>query len=640
MPWGALERPALGISLLKSGLQSRPEVACEARYLNMRFADVIGAQRYQWITHELPHVAFAGEWLFTESLYGSDPERDRAYLAGVLRRTWKIAESELAALKQARRETEGFLERMLEEYDWNVNLVGFTSTFEQNVASLALAMRIKQRFPETLIAFGGANWESDMGAELHRLFSFVDLCCSGEADASFVQVVDALRAPQRERAARLRKVRGIVFRDGGQSVSTGPGVPVEEMDALPVPSYDEYFGSRQQSAAAMEVAPVLLFEASRGCWWGAKSHCTFCGLNGNSMRYRSKSAPRLVRELGELIGRWPCHSLEAVDNILDMHYFDSVLPALERLDLPGPIFFEVKANLRRHHVAALKRANILRIQPGIESLSDHVLKLMRKGTTALRNVQLLKWAREYGISVDWNLLYGFPGETDEDYRKIIALLPRITHLQMPGACGAIRLDRFSPYFVAPEEFGLRSVRPLDVYRYIYPLAGARLERIAYYFDFDYASPLQPSATALEAARLADSLREIGNGAALQALPCRDGGIHLRDTRARDRAAERRFSNYERCILERIDEVASLGQVVAALRDRFPDLAFDAQRVHRFLDELVSLDIALTDDAGNFLGLALMTGSLRPTLERSSRRGNAKERTIPIVAQRPLPALHG
>ena len=45
-----------------------------------------------------------------------------------------------------------------------------------------------------------------------------------------------------------------------------------------------------------------------------------------------------------------------------------------------------------------------RIQPGIESLSDHVLKLMRKGTTALQNIQLLKWCREYGVQPEWNLL--------------------------------------------------------------------------------------------------------------------------------------------------------------------------------------------------------------------------------------------
>ena len=48
-------------------------------------------------------------------------------------------------------------------------------------------------------------------------------------------------------------------------------------------------------------------------------------------------------------------------------------------------------------------------------LSTHVLKLMRKGTSMLQNLRLLKWCRYYGIEVAWNLIWGFPGETEEDY---------------------------------------------------------------------------------------------------------------------------------------------------------------------------------------------------------------------------------
>ena len=637
MPWGALERPALGIGLLAESLRARRGVSCEIRYLNMQFADAIGADRYQWITHRLPHIAFAGEWLFTEALYGPDAGRDAAYLEAILRREWNLPELDIAALVEVRGQVGPYLRSMMDDHDWaSADVVGFTSTFEQNIASLALAQRLKQRHPALAVAFGGANWEAEMGEELHRRFPFIDICCSGEADLSFPRVVEALRAPKRKRTALLRAIPGLVFRDQGTSVATGSVAPVEAMDTLPVPSYGEYFAAREGSTAAMQITPVLLFEASRGCWWGAKSHCTFCGLNGGAMKYRSKSPGRLIDELRELIRRWPCPTLEAVDNILDMDYFESVLPALEDFDLPGPIFFEIKANLKRHHVAALKRAKIMRIQPGIESLSDHVLKLMRKGTTALRNVQLLKWCREYGISVDWNLLYGFPGETDDDYREIMSLLPRIAHLQMPGACGAIRLDRFSPYFEQPGSFGIRGVRPLPVYQYLYPVAGLRHEQVAYYFRFDYAPEVRPSALGPEAARLADSLRERGGTPpVLQALPCNDGGIHLFDSRDPRRTTSLRLSGYERCILERIDEVASLGQVMVALNARFPQLRFDEAAVRAFLDRLVALGVVVTDGRGLYLGLALMAGSLRSALEQTSRRSTAKRRTIPIV---PGPAV--
>ena len=66
----------------------------------------------------------------------------------------------------------------------------------------------------------------------------------------------------------------------------------------------------------------------------------------------------------------------------------------------------------------LARAGVRSIQPGIESFSDSVLRLMRKGVTGLQNVQLLKWCRELGLRPYWNLLWGFPGEDPQEYARM------------------------------------------------------------------------------------------------------------------------------------------------------------------------------------------------------------------------------
>ena len=102
------------------------------------------------------------------------------------------------------------------------------------------------------------------------------------------------------------------------------------MDALPMPDFSDYFHARERSPAAAQVPPVLLFETSRGCWWGAKSHCTFCGLNGHPWPSAASRPIACSTNSDELIERWPCPTLEAVDNILDMSYFDTVLPTLEK----------------------------------------------------------------------------------------------------------------------------------------------------------------------------------------------------------------------------------------------------------------------------------------------------------------------
>ncbi|HYN35263.1 MAG TPA: RiPP maturation radical SAM C-methyltransferase [Ilumatobacteraceae bacterium] len=488
MPYGALERPALGLGLLKAGVQ-RAGFHCDVRYLTFRFAEFIGIADYQWFVTEAPYTAFAGDWSFTHALHGPWPQGDEAYVRDVLRGTWHLDDATVDMVLRTRHYVEPFLDHCIETIPFgHYDVVGFTSTFEQNIASLALAKRIKDRYPHVRTAFGGANWEGAMGVALHECYPFVDLAFSGEADISLPAALRALAGGR-----PLTEVAGVVARDPvrGSSIATGAPERVDDLDGLPHPDFSDYFDTKDQTAGADEVTPVLILETARGCWWGARSHCTFCGLNGEAMAYRSKSPARAVDELDTITERYGIDRVHMVDNIIDMRYFRTVLPALAARRRKLSLFYEVKANLSHAQVRALAEAGVTEIQPGIESMSDHVLDLMRKGTTALRNVALLKWCREFGVQADWNLLYGFPGETVADYAAILDLLISIDHLQAPGACGPIRLDRFSPYHNDPASFGMTNVRPLMPYQYVYPTAGNRLMDIACYFDFDLVSGRPP-----------------------------------------------------------------------------------------------------------------------------------------------------
>ena len=77
-------------------------------------------------------------------------------------------------------------------------IVGLTSVFQQHLASLALAKRLKARLPDTHIVMGGANCEATMGVETVRQFPFVDAVVSGEADHVFAELASrAIRAASR-----------------------------------------------------------------------------------------------------------------------------------------------------------------------------------------------------------------------------------------------------------------------------------------------------------------------------------------------------------------------------------------------------------------------------------------------------------
>jgi len=152
----------------------------------------------------------------------------------------------------------------------------------------------------------------------------------------------------------------------------------------------------------------------------------------------------------------------------------------------------VKANLTRAQLRLLAHGGVTHLQPGLESLSTHVLRLMDKGVRAAQNVNVLRWARYYGIDVAWGILCGFPGETAEDYDRQAAAVPHLAHLQPPSGADRIWLERFSPLFTAPDRFGVRHRAPESSYRYVYPDA-VDIDRVAYFFDYELAQTLPDSA---------------------------------------------------------------------------------------------------------------------------------------------------
>ena len=526
MPFGALERPALSLGLLKAHCR-RLEIPCDTLYLTFRFADRIGIGDYLWLcSDEVPYTAFAGEWIFSTALYGLRPYADAAYTDEILTRTWRLDGAALARLERVRAQVEPFLEDCLASVRWSdYTLVGFTSVFQQNLASLALAARLKRQYPNLTVAFGGANWEETMGVALQAQFPFVDLVFSGEADESFPAVLRA-----RREGRGIQGLRGVTASVRNGVAAFAPAEPIRDMDSIPAPDYDEFFEQLDKSPSSRGVSPTLLVETARGCWWGERAHCTFCGLNGASMAFRSKTPGRVIEELTHLRRRHGVTTVSVVDDILDMRYFQTVLPKLAAARLGLDFFWEIKANLTHHHVRLLRDAGVLSVQPGIESFSDSVLKLMRKGSTAFRNLELLKWCKEYGIKPYWNLLYGFPGESAADYEETVALMRAVWHLDPPTGYGPIRMDRFSPYFMDPASFGMRNVRPMAPFTYLYPFDRRTLMKVSYYFDFDYADGSAADTYAKPAVDLVRKWMADGRRGSLEMRTDADGMLEILDTR--------------------------------------------------------------------------------------------------------------
>ncbi len=480
MPFASVRYPSPALSLLKP-IVEREGVACDVGYLNILFQAYSGnPDVYEGISD----IMIIGEWVFGEELFGEKwAQSDRARLdrlsAPVLPDEFMLRamRDDLARLRSM---AGPFIRECMDAIKWDdYSIIGFTSVFSQHVASLALARRIKQRWPEKIIAFGGANCDDVMGKALLRLFPFVDWVFSGEADLSFPQAVTQWfsgRSPQ--------GIPGVAYRHNGQIVEQCAS-DLPEVDTLPYPDFDDYFiALRKWAPAYLPFAPVSL-EFSRGCWWGNKSQCIFCGLNRRTLHFRAKSPQRAEAEIKTLTARHKVHRVILTDSILDMRFFKTLLPALAEWRGLEELFVDTKANLNRDQMRMLKSAGVNLFQPGIESLDTEILAHMRKGTTLLQNVQFLKWAREYGLHPAWNLLCGFPGENPEAYRRMALLVPLLVHLRPPAIVSPVLLVRFSPMFEQSQEWRLKDVRAHAGYGSVYPFPQEDLDQLAYFFDYDF-----------------------------------------------------------------------------------------------------------------------------------------------------------
>lgn len=496
MPFGPADRPALGLSLLAQVLNDTG-VRARVFYPNLDFQQRIGSDAYQAFCLDFVRYS-AGEWLFSQVLAPVGTPND--FIESL---TFQLKDSHSKPRRSLERFAEMLPDALVQAHalidEWcaeiqrrQPSVVGLSNCYQQHTASLAIAERIKRVCPDTLVVMGGANCNDVMGDETFRRFKFLDAVVSGPGEVVFPKM--ARRHLDGHGQIALPGVRW----RGPEGVENGeprmPSATESELDTLPIPSFDDYFTAwnaademAKRTGLAPPPEPKVVIETSRGCWWGQKNHCIFCSENATSMRYRSKSADRIFTEFATLLARHPGVPISATDEILDLRLIDSVMPRLAELPQPRRIFFSVKANIRKDQLVKLVDAGVTSLQPGIESLDDEILRVMRKGVSTLQSIQLLKWCRELGITVAWAILYGFPFERPAAYAEMAALLPRLTHLAPPRTM-SLSLQRYSPLFTESEKYGIRNIRPSASYRLIYDADDEGLNQLAYRFAYDCDRP--------------------------------------------------------------------------------------------------------------------------------------------------------
>ncbi|MEQ8221228.1 MAG: RiPP maturation radical SAM C-methyltransferase [Candidatus Eremiobacterota bacterium] len=487
-PFEDIKHPLVGVSSLKSVIK-REGHRSSVHYMNIPFAESLGPYLYQWLSADFSNsLCYIGDFLFSLlRCPGMIEERINSYVNDIVsyyihddRNVRLIYEQFIkSSLPIIEKESNRAVDAILSS---EPDITGFTVGTRQMGGALYLSKLLKNKNSDMQIWFGGPWCTGPDMAKAIMKISCADAVFTGESEICILKAIEEI-----EKGNELNNIPGIITHVTENESETAP-LP-KNLDDLPVMDVTDYFTQIRNSNIYDRISPILFMETARGCWWGEKHRCFFCGIDPGSICYRAKSPQRAFEEIKSLVSAWEIKKIRIVDNIMSPLYYDSLLPAIKEASPGYDIILEIKANARKEQIKSLKEAGIKMVQTGIEALNDELLLLLNKGCNLFQNLCIMKWCEEFSLVLAYNHLFGIPGEKKEFYREIIELIPHICHLRPPMMAGTVRLDRFSTFREKSEAFGINIDKPFPrSFSYCFPEKDADLMSLAYEFTFSFLPP--------------------------------------------------------------------------------------------------------------------------------------------------------
>lgn len=494
MPIVTPTHPSMALSILAAECRQQ-HIKTNVIYGSLRFAAHCTLKDYLSMTKFLPYFTFAGEMLFKKHAGFPDEYSAEDYFnyAEKYLPPTDTSQKIITEFKQAFYKIESYVNTYLDELCDAVlatgcKIVGCEITYEQRNASLAILKRIKEKNPQIITMLGGNSCTGEHGQAIADYIDFIDFVFSGEADdiiAPVIKLIEQGKSPE-----EINNTYPSVLIKGSNTYSHGR----ENLEDNVVPDFSDYFNELESTGLSKHVVPCLLIEGSRGCWWGEKSRCKFCGIHTcrETLSYRKKSSLKIVKELEQQAKQYNTNIFVFTDCILSPEHIKQIPQLIDQNNDDFHLFAEIKSNITKKELAQLQKAGFVKLQPGIESLEDHLLTLMNKGNRAIKHIELLKNAKICGINIIWNMLYSMPFEKEEYYKQMIELLPWLTYLEPPVSFNAIIYQLNSCYTQDAEYYGLK-LKPLGIYPFLGSYAGSfYTNSIEYFYDTSNSFVYTPS----------------------------------------------------------------------------------------------------------------------------------------------------
>ncbi len=316
-----------------------------------------------------------------------------AYLASALRQAG-IASAILDA-KLARMGYDDVLKAVLGS---KARVVGISSHTHEIKTASDIAAYIKKRAPSIKTVIGGIH-ASSLPKDTLESFGSFDYLVKGEGEFSFVRLAEAILSG---RGNEVSSIPGVGYLKDGHAEMTPPLGWTKELDKITFPAWDLF--------PPLGIFPVI---SSRGCPY----QCIFCArMLGEQVRVRS--AENVIAELKMIDERFGARNIYFYDETFGFYrdWLEKFLALMVSSGLNRRLKWGIttRAHLIEEKILrSFKEAGCTKIDFGVESGDERILKVIRKGERLEDFVRASRLIKNAGIESHGYFILGHPNETKE-----------------------------------------------------------------------------------------------------------------------------------------------------------------------------------------------------------------------------------
>ncbi|HLC77321.1 MAG TPA: radical SAM protein [archaeon] len=245
--------------------------------------------------------------------------------------------------------------------------------------------------------------------------NLIDMIVVGEGEFVLQNIMAAL-----DGKTKLDSVNGIAYKENG-AIKMNPRAESPDPNKIPEIPYDlvdveNYVKSGGISFDAKE--RTLPFISSRGCPYT----CTFCSTAGISKgNWRSMTAELAYERVSKMVKKYKLNVVKFYDE-----NFTSNPRRAERIAemINGEFSWSMQARMDNMLITDMKKleeGGLRVVEPGVESGSDRILKLINKAENKATMIAANKKLAQTNIKAFYNFMMGFPGESYEELMETVDL---------------------------------------------------------------------------------------------------------------------------------------------------------------------------------------------------------------------------